>query len=76
MGNGPYSSDPWSQLKHLRQPIHRALKPFSALDLLVTLTQPEVISSFLECVGLSARPPPLAPAREPAQPDFDFNQDT
>ncbi len=46
------------------------------LELLATITQPEVIASFLECVGLAARPPPLASAREPAQPDFDFSQDT
>ena len=46
------------------------------LELLATITQPEVIAGFLECVGLSARPPPLAPAREPAQPDFYFKQDS
>ena len=43
------------------------------MRIVATITQPEVIRSILECVGLPARPPPLAPARELEQPEFDFS---
>jgi hypothetical protein len=30
------------------------------------------LSALLECIGLPARPPPLAPARPLVQPELDF----
>jgi hypothetical protein len=42
------------------------------LALIATITQPSVIQAMLECIGLPARPPPLAPARGPWQEDLDF----
>jgi len=43
------------------------------LALIATITQPSVIQRMLECIGLPARPPPLAPARGPWQEDLDFD---
>ena len=42
------------------------------MAIVATITQPEVIRAILECIGLSARPPPLAPARPLVQPELDF----
>ncbi len=36
------------------------------------ITQASVIQAMLECIGLSARPPPLAPARGPWQEELAF----
>jgi hypothetical protein len=37
------------------------------MELVATITQPEVIPAILRCLGLPPRAPPLAPAREPPQ---------
>jgi hypothetical protein len=42
------------------------------LALVATITQPSVIQAMLACIGLPARPPPLAPARGPWQEELDF----
>jgi hypothetical protein len=42
------------------------------MRVLATITQPSVIRAILECLGLSARPPPLTPARPAPQPEFDM----
>ena len=42
------------------------------LRIVATITQPEAIRAILECVGLPARAPPLAPARELEQREFEF----
>jgi hypothetical protein len=42
------------------------------MRIVATITQPEVIRAMLECIGLPARPPPLAPARPLVQPELDF----
>ena len=42
------------------------------LALIATITQPTVGQRILECIGLPARPPPLAPARAPWQEELDF----
>lgn len=42
------------------------------LALIAVITQPSVIQAMLECIGLPARPPPLAPARGPWQEELDF----
>ena len=38
----------------------------------VSLTEPASIRSYLTGVGLSARPPPIAPARPPLQPELEY----
>ena len=42
------------------------------LALVAVITEPSVIQAMLGCIGLPARPPPLAPARGPWQEDLDF----
>ena len=42
------------------------------LALIAVITQPSVIQAMLACIGLPARPPPLAPARGPWQEELDF----
>ncbi len=42
------------------------------LTLVATITEPSVIQAMLECIGLPARPPPLARSRGPWQEDLDF----
>jgi hypothetical protein len=42
------------------------------LALIATITQPSVIQRMLECIGLPARPPPLAPARGRWQEELAF----
>ena len=42
------------------------------MEIVATITQPDVITAMLECIGLPARPPPLAPARPLVQPELDF----
>jgi len=42
------------------------------LALIATITEPSVVQRILDCIGLPARPPPLAPARGPWQEDLDF----
>jgi hypothetical protein len=42
------------------------------MRVLATITQPSVIRAILECLGLSARPPPLIPARPTAQPELEM----
>jgi hypothetical protein len=42
------------------------------MEVVATITQPDVIRAMLECIGLPARPPPLAPARPLVQPELDF----
>ena len=46
----------------------------SRLAIVATVTQPAAIRAILECVGLPARPPPMAAAREPEQPELDFHE--
>ena len=41
------------------------------LRIVATVTRPAAIRAILECVGLPARPPPAAPARESDQPELD-----
>ena len=40
--------------------------------IVAALTEPTSILSYLEGVGLSARPPPIAPARPALQPELEF----
>lgn len=42
------------------------------LRLIAALTDPDSIRTYLDGVGLDSRPPPIAPARLGAQPEFDF----
>jgi len=42
------------------------------MRVIATITTPEAIRKILTCVGLPARPPPLAPAREREQAEFGF----
>ena len=42
------------------------------MQVVATITQPDVIPSILDCNGLPARQPPLAPARPLVQPELDF----
>jgi hypothetical protein len=42
------------------------------MRLISTITQPEVIRAILECIGLPARPPPIAASRGLEQAGFDF----
>ncbi|MEW6756191.1 MAG: IS91 family transposase, partial [Candidatus Latescibacterota bacterium] len=41
------------------------------LRLVAALTDPDAIRTYLDGVGLDSRPPPVAPARRPCQPEFD-----
>jgi hypothetical protein len=40
------------------------------MKLIATITNPIVIVAILSCVGLEARPPPLAPAYPSPEPEF------
>ena len=45
---------------------------------IAAITTPEAIAAILKCLGLSTRPPPLAPARpraEPPEPQLEFFED-
>ena len=42
------------------------------MKIVAALTEPASIRSYLEGVGLPARPPPIAPARPDPQPELDF----
>jgi len=42
------------------------------MKIVAALTAPTSIRSYLEGVGLSARPPPIAPARPAPQPELEF----
>ena len=41
------------------------------LKILATVTSPTAVKAILECLGLPARPPPLAPAREAEHREFE-----
>ena len=43
------------------------------LKLVATINEASVIRAILECIGLSARPPPLGPARGPWQGELEFH---
>jgi len=42
------------------------------MKIIAALTEPASIRSYLEGVGLPARPPPIAPARPAPQPELEF----
>ena len=42
------------------------------MKIIAALTDPASIRSYLEGVGLSARPPPIAPARTSQQSEFEY----
>jgi hypothetical protein len=44
----------------------------SPLQLIAALTDPDSVRTYLDGVGLHSRPPPIAPARLVAEPEFDF----
>lgn len=44
----------------------------SPLQLIAALTDPDSVRTYLDGVGLDSRPPPIAPARLVAEPEFDF----
>jgi hypothetical protein len=43
------------------------------MRIISTVTDPEVVRKILECIGLPARPPPVAPAREREQQELGFD---
>jgi hypothetical protein len=43
------------------------------MKVIATVTEPEAVRKILECIGLPARPPPVAPAREREQADLGFD---
>ena len=43
------------------------------LKIIATVTTPSAVKSILECLGLPARPPPLAAAREREQGELGFD---
>ena len=47
----------------------------SRLRIVPAITEPEPIRAILECLGLPARPAPLAPAPEPEQPELEYSQE-
>ena len=44
------------------------------LKIVATVTSPTAVTAILECLGLPARPPPLAAAREQKQTKFGFEK--
>ena len=42
------------------------------MKIIATVTDPTVVRRILACIGLPARPPPVAPAREREQGKFGF----
>ena len=42
------------------------------LRIIAALTDPDSVRTYLDGVGLDCRPPPIAPARLVAEPEFDF----
>ncbi len=65
---------PWADLMRrvFEKDVLECARCKGRLALIATITQPSVIQRMLECIGLPARPPPLAPARGPWQEDLDF----
>ena len=43
------------------------------MKIIATVTDPAVVRKILACIGLPARPPPVAPAREREQGEFGFD---
>ena len=43
------------------------------MRIVAALTEPASIHTYLKGVGLSARPPPVAPARPPVQPVLEYD---
>ena len=43
------------------------------LEIVATVTTPSAVKAILECLGLPARPPPVSPAREREQGEFEFD---
>ncbi|MFQ5473131.1 MAG: hypothetical protein ACE5FA_09635 [Dehalococcoidia bacterium] len=46
---------------------------FSPMRVLSTIEQPQVVVAILDCLGLPARPPPIAPARKSVDTTGDFS---
>ena len=44
------------------------------LRIIATVTSPTAVKAILECLGLPARPPPMAPAREREQGELRFEE--
>ena len=44
------------------------------MKIIATVRDPQAVRKILTCVGLPARPPPVAPAREREQADLSFGQ--
>ena len=42
------------------------------MTIVATVTDLAAVRAILECFGLSTRPPPLSPAQERAQGEFEF----
>ena len=43
------------------------------MTIVATVTEPKAIAAMLECLGLPARPPPLAPPREREQGELELD---
>ena len=43
------------------------------MKIIATVTDPSAVRAILECLGLTARPPPLSPAQEREQGEFEFS---
>ena len=43
------------------------------MKIIATVTEPEAVRRILTCIGLPARPPPVAPAREGEQAELGFD---
>ena len=42
------------------------------MTIIATVTYPSTVRAILDCLGLAARPPPLSPAQEREQGEFEF----
>jgi hypothetical protein len=64
----------WVELmsRVLEQDVQECVRCRGRLALIATITQPSVIRAMPACIGLPARPPPLAPARGAWQEELTF----
>jgi len=67
---------PWSELlrRVFAEDVLSCARCGGRMKIIATVTDPEAVERILTCIGLSARPPPMAPAREQQQADLSLEE--
>ena len=65
---------PWAELlrRVFAEDVLSCVRCGGRMKIIATVTDLEAVKKILTCIGLSARPPPVAPARERQQADLTF----